>query len=120
MRYLRGWTKGQTVRGDRLKQIREVRQLTQQDLADIVGVTGKQIWRYENALNIPSADILLRLVQELQVSADYLLGLTDDPSGHFDEDELTPNERKLLSAYRRGDLRGLMRVATESAGDQDE
>lgn len=108
------------MRGDRLKTIRDLRRLSQQELADAVGVTNKQIWRYENMLNIPSADILLRIAQELQVSTDYLLGLADDPSGHFDEGDLSTNERKLLSAYRRGDLRGLMRIATEDTGEQDE
>jgi transcriptional regulator with XRE-family HTH domain len=99
--------------GIRLKQVREERELSQQELADRVGVTNKQIWRYENGLNLPTADVLARMAKELSVSMDYLAGLVDEPQGRAGEDRLSPNERKILSAYRRGDLSDLMRILAD-------
>lgn len=100
------------MRGDRLKEIRELRQISQRELASACGLGEKQIWRYENGKNDPEADTLARIAKELDVTADYLLGLVDDPRERLEEEELSPTERKLLSAYRRGDLKELFRVAT--------
>lgn len=106
--------KEETMRADRLKAIREKRQLSQQDLADRVGLSGRQIWRYENGESDPTANVLSRLAKELEVSMDYLAGLVDEPQGHASEEELKPMERKLLAAYRRGDWPELMRVIGEN------
>lgn len=86
----------------RLKEIRERRELSQQELADRVGISGRQIWRYENGESDPTGDVLRRLAQTLEVSIDYLLGLVDDPSGHLREEDLSPMERKLIQAFRLG------------------
>lgn len=71
------------MRGDRLRSIRDMRGLSQPELGARVGVTGQQIYRYEKAENEPDADILAMLARELEVSADYLLGLVDDLQGHI-------------------------------------
>lgn len=90
------------MRGDRLRDARKVRGFSQEDLARRVGVRGQQIYRYESGENEPTADILARMAQELSVSTDYLLGLTDDPSAHIQEEDLSPAERNLIQALRRG------------------
>jgi transcriptional regulator with XRE-family HTH domain len=97
---------------ERLKLIRENRQLSLQDLALRVGVSLKQIWRYEMGENVPSADVLKRIAQELSVSSDYLLGLIDDPQAYTLPFDLSPNEWQIINAHRRGDLKQLMRLAT--------
>lgn len=90
------------MRHDRLKQARESRQLSQEDLAIRAGVTKQQIYRYENGTNVPSADVLKLIAQELEVSADYLIGLVDVPTDHLREDDLSPMERLLIQALRAG------------------
>lgn len=90
------------MRSDRLKQVREQRGISQRDLAARCGMGEKQIWRYENGESEPSADHLTKLALELEVTADYLLGLVDSPGDHLAESELSPMERKLISAVRRG------------------
>lgn len=102
------------MRADRLKAVRETRHLSQQELAERVDVSLKQIWRYENDESDPTANVLSRLAKELEVSMDYLAGLIDDPQGHASEEDLKPMERKLLAAYRREDWPELMRVIAES------
>lgn len=100
-------------RGDRLKIIREQLNLTQDELNSRIGLGPSQIYRYETSKADPSPEILVRIAVELEVTTDWLLGLVDDPNSHLEEADLTPAERKLLAAFRRGDLRDLMRIAAE-------
>ena len=102
-------------RGDRLREIREKRNLTQDDLNIRLGFGGTQVYRYETGKADPSPEVLARIARELEVSADYLLGLVDRPTDYLEESELSPTERKLLSAFRRRDLRDLMKIAADEA-----
>ena len=90
------------LRGDRLKEIRELRQLSQRELAARCEMGEKQIWRYENEESNPTSDHVVKIARELAVSSDYLLGLGDDPGLHFKESDLSPMERKLVTAVRHG------------------
>lgn len=66
--------------GKRLKQIRTARGLSQKTIAENAGITAAQVSRYEAGLQSPTEDAIRRIAQFLEVSADYLLGLTDDPA----------------------------------------
>lgn len=100
-------------RGDRLRALREARQLTQDELADLVGFGQSQLNKYENNKSEPTLEIISRLAREFGVTSDYLLGLVDNPNDSLQPQDLSPLEHKLLAAFRRGDLRELMRVAAE-------
>lgn len=100
-------------RGDRLREMRRKRQLTQDELADRLGFGQSQMNKYENGKSDPTPEVLVRLAKELAVTTDWLLGLVDDPEAFLQEQELTPAERKLLSAFRRGDFKELVRLAAE-------
>jgi len=106
------------MRGDRLKEERELRGLSQEQLAERVNTSQTQISRYENGQSDPTGDVLTRLVLELECSADYLLGHVDAKQGNLELGELTPEERELLSAFRRGDFRGIMRVVADMEIEQ--
>jgi transcriptional regulator with XRE-family HTH domain len=101
------------MREDRLRELREARQLTQKELADRIGVSDQQIYRYETGKSDPTAEVLARIAKELEVSADFLLGLVDTPHSHYSDEDLKPDERKLLAAYKRGDWPALMRVIAQ-------
>jgi len=90
------------LRSDRFRELRLSQNLTHEELADRLNVGVRQIHRYESGETDPSADILSRMSQTLGVTADYLLGLTNNPSDHLTEEDLTPMERKLIAAVRRG------------------
>lgn len=65
---------------DRLKQLRKEKNLSMQELAQIVGLKSKgSIGQFETGLNVPSADILVALADYFDVSLDYLVGRTDKP-----------------------------------------
>lgn len=60
----------------RLKDLREDHDLTQQKVADYLGMKQAQYSRYERGLRDIPTDMLIRLAQLYNTSTDYLLGLT--------------------------------------------
>lgn len=65
------------VFGQRLKNLRCSRKMTQTDLAAVLSVTKTQISDLENAKTTTSLEKLVLLCEYYEVSADYLLGLSD-------------------------------------------
>jgi transcriptional regulator with XRE-family HTH domain len=64
--------------GNRIQNAREIRGFRAIDIAKEVGV-GKSVWSlYESENRIPSLATLIRIAEALNVSTDYLLGLTDE------------------------------------------
>ncbi|WHX47887.1 helix-turn-helix transcriptional regulator [Paenibacillus woosongensis] len=66
--------------GDRIKHLRELKNLTQKDLASRAGLTTVQLSRYETNDRKPDPESLRRIVDALDTNGDYLLGRTSDPS----------------------------------------
>lgn len=60
---------------ENIKQLRIARNLSQVDLAKVLGVTKQSISNWENNNIQPSIDMLIRLAKFFSVSTDYLLGL---------------------------------------------
>jgi transcriptional regulator with XRE-family HTH domain len=57
----------------RIVQLRKERNLTQKELASIVGVHFSHMSRYERGISLPSIDVVKKLAQMFHVSTDYLL-----------------------------------------------
>lgn len=78
--------------GNRLRQLRKDRKLTQQQLAELIGVKNGVISFYELGDRIPSPEVLRKLALALHVTADYLLGIeraaTLDATGLDEQDRL--------------------------------
>ena len=66
--------------GARILALREQKKLSQQAVADMLGVTRTQISDIENGKSGTNLDRFYQLCQYYRVSADYLLGITDDPT----------------------------------------
>lgn len=66
--------------GDILKELREDRGLTQNDLADKLRLSRTSISGYENNINDPNLDTLVQLADFFNVSTDYLLRRTKESS----------------------------------------
>lgn len=91
--------------GERLRQLREERNLTQKALAGVIGVSPRMVSFYESGTHFPREEgILLKLAQFFGVSTDYLLGYSDVRCG----EEL----RKLNQAFQ-----GLPEAERESLMD---
>lgn len=64
------------------KKIRKERNLTQKQVADGVGIAEQAYQRYEYGRTIPSALVLIALADYFDISLDYLVGRSDDPTRH--------------------------------------
>jgi transcriptional regulator with XRE-family HTH domain len=89
--------------GERIKELRKGLDLTQQQLADKVGITYIQIGRYETGKSNASADVLQKVAEALGTTTDFLMSggnaqqLSDkELLQQFKEVELLPNEDKYL------------------------
>ena len=63
----------------RLKKLRKAEGEQQKDLAAAIGLIQTQISAIENGKQGTTFDKLAAICQHYNVSADYLLGLTDEP-----------------------------------------
>lgn len=63
----------------RLKDLREDRDLSQQQIADMLGMKQPQYSRYERGLRAIPTDVLITLALFYHTSTDYILGLTNNP-----------------------------------------
>jgi len=60
--------------GERLRKRRKTLKISQQELAEALGVTAQHISALEQGKRTPSLPFLAKLAEELGVSIDYLLG----------------------------------------------
>lgn len=65
--------------GQRLREIRTKQKETQQDLADCLGCAKNSISEMEGGKRTTTVEKLALICEHYGVSADYLLGLSDDP-----------------------------------------
>lgn len=87
----------------RLRELRLEKGLRQKDVAEKIGVCTASYGFYENWVNKPDPETLVKLAALYDVSIDYLLGITDDfgarttaPTGEVFSSE----EKKLVEDYR--------------------
>lgn len=66
--------------GTKLKELREAKELTQQKLADKIGVSRTAIYQWEAGAYQPEGENLINLAGALGVSVAFILEETDDPS----------------------------------------
>ena len=90
----------------RLTQARDLRGISQTDLAKKVGIPASSISHFEAGTRKPSFDNLRRLATELAVSTDFLLGRADSPDLvveadilHRDAQMLNDHDRALAQAF---------------------
>jgi len=67
------------LNSERLRDLREDKDLKQKDLAEILETTQQVYSRYENGINELPIHHLITLSKFYNVSTDYILGLTDNP-----------------------------------------
>ena len=63
---------------NRVRELREARDLTQAQLADLVGVSRKTVNTVENAVFVPSTVIALKLARALGEPVEALFSLSRD------------------------------------------
>ena len=88
---------------DNLKTLRRARGLSQEELAGRLHVTRQTISKWENALSVPDAELLLRLAEELEVPVSRLLGgpVEEEPAPDQVAAHLAELNRLLAERNRR-------------------
>ena len=71
----------------RLAALRKQRGLTQEALANRIGITKTQVYRYENGSSQPTLEVIKKMAIALSVTTDQLI---------FEEDERQPDESLVL------------------------
>ena len=74
--------------GKRIAECRRDRKLTQEDLANRIGITAQALSQYERGIRYPDLEIMRALCQTLGTSADYLIGLEDKKIMEIDNSEI--------------------------------
>lgn len=64
----------------RIRSIRRERELSQQQIAEVLGISQTMVARYERGATALPIRHLIALCRFYEVSSDYLLGLTDKPN----------------------------------------
>lgn len=82
--------------GNKLKNLRLNKNLTQVDVAKRIDVSKSRISSYELNVNEPSLDILIKLASLYNVSLDSLLEL--DKRSYLDVTDLTPKQISILQS----------------------
>lgn len=59
--------------GDKIKELREGKNISQKELSELVGVSDAMISMYEKNKKGPSVEVVTKLADALNVSTDYLL-----------------------------------------------
>ena len=101
-----------TALGKKLREARQNKGYTQQTLAEIADIGNVYLGEIERGSKMPSLNIFVKLIEALDVSADYILRdeLTSGKEYIYDEItqrliNLTPKQRKtaadILDAYLR-------------------
>lgn len=67
---------------DALKRFRKSLGLTQKRAAEIAGIAERVYQSYEYGKVVPTATVLIALADYFDVSLDYLVGRSDDPTRH--------------------------------------
>ena len=91
--------------GNRIKEARKNQKLTQEQLAERLDVSVEFVGQIERGLKLPSMQVFVKLIEALNVSADYLLRDSVSTGQLFGEnalgrkiENLKPKQRIALEA----------------------
>jgi transcriptional regulator with XRE-family HTH domain len=87
----------------RIRGLREKHGYSEEYIADLMGISQPAYRKYEHGGGV-TADRLLQLCSIYGCSADYILGLVDNPAEILAEEKLPLDERNFLLILRSGKL----------------
>lgn len=92
--------------GDRLRDLREARNLKQTNVANALNISNKILSSYERNISLPTIENLKNLCEYYNISADQLLNIdiskTELPTPESNSFmSVTPEQKRILSFYER-------------------
>ncbi|MCR5682642.1 MAG: helix-turn-helix domain-containing protein [Clostridiales bacterium] len=99
--------------GQRIKELRKKQNLTQEKLADLLGVSFQAVSKWENDMNAPDLSLIAPLTRLLHVTADELLGLTEEQN----DERLAYFEEQYIDFWKRSDHEADLELAKQAAAE---
>jgi transcriptional regulator with XRE-family HTH domain len=96
--------------GQRIAAARELRSLSAKDLAAMLSITPSRLSNWETGVSGVSAEYIYLISEKLNVTSDYLIGLTDNPESRV----LDRNDHirgRLMTSFIQLNTEGQSRVA---------
>jgi len=86
-----------------IKNLRNLKSITQKDLAKMLGLNQASVCRWEQDKTLPETKHLLKMSEILDASIDYILGKSKYyyPEDLGKDGVYTTEERQLVEAYRK-------------------
>lgn len=95
-------TEDSLIFSQRIKEALNIRRFSQKEAAKAINVTQRTMSEYVNGKMQPTAPAIIKLAKFLDVSADYLLGLTDEFTPLTrEEDPLKEEIETIRSVYAK-------------------
>ena len=88
--------------GKFIAKLRKSKNLTQQELGDLVGVGGKSVSKWERGINMPDVSIINEVSKILGITSDELLKGEFDKKSTNEEYKKRKNKRRFGVARKRG------------------
>lgn len=93
--------------GQRIKHLRENKNMTRDDLANKLNISYSTISKYETNVRFPDQEMLVKLADLFNVTTDYLLGRSNNPNPYiktnsspaYEINELSPESQEDLEDY---------------------
>ena len=110
---------------DRIKELREQTGMSARKFAEIIGIKYTTYYGYENGTREPGSQTVTKICNYFGCTADYLLGLSDDPKGYFDEKKSPAPAKAETKEVTREELISVLRTlhvldsSTDSLSDAD-
>ena len=99
--------------GQRIKELRKRQNLTQEKLADLLGVSFQAVSKWENDMNAPDLSLIAPLTRLLRVTSDELLGLTEAQN----DERLAFLEEQYDDFWKRSDHGADLELAKQAAAE---
>ena len=101
--------------GEKIRQLRSQHKMTQEQLADRLGVSYQSVSRWENGVTYPDIEFLPAIAKHFSVTLDYLLGQDD-------AEKLKQIRKRIcgISEMTENDAEGLIDVIRTCRREQDD
>lgn len=89
---------------ENLKAVRERNNISQKELASIIGVAKSTYSLYESGNREPNVQTIKKIADALNTSADVLLGINEQPhtiAAHKDGEHFTAEELEKIEEYKK-------------------
>lgn len=96
--------------GKRIKELRKKNELTQEKLADLLGVTYKSVSKWETGVTFPDLALIVPLAKILHVTTDELLGVCSSET----DERLAQLEADYNDTFKTGNISDRLKIAEEA------